>query len=79
MSGTAVILMTNVLSIVSLEKNEEAIIIVLEKFVLKLRERPYMPHERSECFGYIFTNTNSRRFKRRGLEVKGLSCKGLRL
>ncbi len=45
MSGTAVILMTNVLSIVSLEKNEEAIIIVLEKFVLKLRERPYMPRE----------------------------------
>ncbi|RLA47129.1 MAG: hypothetical protein DRR06_03445 [Gammaproteobacteria bacterium] len=67
--------MTNVLSIVSLEKNEEAIIIVLEKFVLKLRERPYMPHERSECFGYIFTNI--RRFKRRGLEAKGLSCHGL--
>jgi len=40
--------MTNVLSIVSLEKNEEAIIIVLEKFVLKLRERPYMPR----CIGY---------------------------
>ncbi|RLA38653.1 MAG: hypothetical protein DRR06_20390, partial [Gammaproteobacteria bacterium] len=73
----AVILMTNVLSIVSLEKNEEAIIIVLEKFVLKLRERPYMPRERSECFGCIFTN--SRRFKRRGMKVKGFSCKGLTL
>ena len=59
MSGTAVILMTNVLSIVSLEKNEEAIIIVLEKFVLKLRERPYMPHEVLWALRAIFASPKS--------------------